>query len=307
MSFVCNILRTEKLTAQQSTSPLDAMINCEQFWTSTVCYTHIMAQEQESTQPMALTLAPQPMALTLAPQQRTQALLLTQTLAALTLTLARTQLHTQLLSSGNEQHKGPTHHWLLVYCNWSTPTPFDSRTFTFYPRCTKGGRPIVSKINSTTYHTSKYLHNVLVQVLPYLGTVVKSTQHALTQLLRAKLPQRCVILCADVTSLYPSIPIAYGLAAVRSVLEKFTAEIKGFPKINIDLTLELLRWVLTNNYFSYMEETYLQLTGTAMGTPLAVMYAIIVLFYLESVVPSPTARPACPGNGGFVPDKKRLL
>lgn len=149
-------------------------------------------------------------------------------------------------------------------------------------KATLAGRPIVSTIDSVTYHTSKYLHNVLAQALPYLGTVVRSTQHALTQLLRTPLPPHCVLLCADVTSLYPSIPIEYGIAAVQSVLERFTAEIRGFPRININFTMDLLQWVLTNNYFTYLDDTYLQLSGTAMGTPLAVMYANIVLFHLET-------------------------
>lgn len=143
------------------------------------------------------------------------------------------------------------------------------------------GRPIVGTINSVTYHTSKYLHNVLAQTLPHLNTVAQSTQHALRRLLTTTAPAGAVLLCADVTSLYPSIPIDYGLRAIREVLTKLSTE-QGTPRINIALTLELLHWVLENNYFSYMDDTYHQLTGTAMGTPTAVMYANIVLFYLES-------------------------
>lgn len=46
--------------------------------------------------------------------------------------------------------------------------------------------------------------------------------------------------------------------------------------------MALLHWTLTNNYLSYLDDIYLQLTGTAMGTPVAVMYANITLAYLES-------------------------
>ena len=48
--------------------------------------------------------------------------------------------------------------------------------------------------------------------------------------------------------------------------------------------MSLLEFVLTNNYITFMDTTYLQLCGTAMGTPIAVMYANIVLFDIEQKV-----------------------
>jgi hypothetical protein len=52
-------------------------------------------------------------------------------------------------------------------------------------------------------------------------------------------------------------------------------------KEEIHLILELLRWVLTNNYIYFEDSIYLQLEGTAMGTPIAVVYSNLVLAYLE--------------------------
>jgi hypothetical protein len=83
-------------------------------------------------------------------------------------------------------------------------------------------------------------------------------------------------LCADVKSLYPSIPIEFGLKATESILKQY-----NFMKEDIHLILELLRWVLTNNYIYFEDSIYLQLEGTAMGTPIAVVYSNIVLAYLE--------------------------
>jgi len=51
--------------------------------------------------------------------------------------------------------------------------------------------------------------------------------------------------------------------------------------INIPLIMALLKWVLTNNYFTFNNTTYRQLTGTAMGTPVAPAYANIVLFWID--------------------------
>jgi hypothetical protein len=58
---------------------------------------------------------------------------------------------------------------------------------------------------------------------------------------------------------------------------------------DIDLVCDLLEWVLKNNYTQFMSTVYHQLTGTAMGTPVAVLYADIVLGYVE--VPCISLRP----------------
>jgi hypothetical protein len=93
------------------------------------------------------------------------------------------------------------------------------------------------------------------------------------------LPPSAVILCADVNSLYPSIPIDYGLAATQRVLADF-----DFDPALLPLVLDLLSWVLRNNFLHFDGQEYHQLSGTAMGTPVAVSYANLVLFYLESPI-----------------------
>ena len=147
------------------------------------------------------------------------------------------------------------------------------------PGLVKKGRPIVSSINSVTYHTSIYLHNILSPIMKYLNTTVESSQEALQRMQNITLTDNSQILCADVTSLYPSIPIDYGLSAVQKMLELVTQ--RQLMKINIALTMDLLKWVLTNNYFTFNNISYKQLTGTAMGTPVAPVYANIVLFWID--------------------------
>jgi hypothetical protein len=50
------------------------------------------------------------------------------------------------------------------------------------------------------------------------------------------------------------------------------------------MILELSNWVLNNMYLRFEDKYYLQTEGTAMGTPFAVVYAIIYLHYHESIV-----------------------
>jgi hypothetical protein len=88
------------------------------------------------------------------------------------------------------------------------------------------------------------------------------------------------IICADVTSLYPSIPINFGLARTRLFLNKTNS----FDRSRIAFIIDLLEWVLKNNYFSFNRIVYRQKDGTAMGTPVAVAYAQIVLTQHDYVI-----------------------
>jgi hypothetical protein len=137
-------------------------------------------------------------------------------------------------------------------------------------------RPIVSCINTSTYYTSKYLDSLLQPIVNKLSSVVQSTQDTLRKLLQLTPQPNYILLSADVRSLYPSIPHEYGLKAVKSVLEWF-----NFDIYKVDFVIDLLHWVLTSNYLTFNEEVYHQISGTAMGTPVAVCYANIVLYYLE--------------------------
>jgi hypothetical protein len=136
------------------------------------------------------------------------------------------------------------------------------------------GRPIVSSINSCTYFASKYLHNYFKKLTLKLCTICRSSLEVLVITHKQKLPLDSFILCADVRSLYPSIPIQFGMQAVEYLLHCY-----NMPEIQFHLAL--LYWVLTNNFFSYDSNYYVQIYGTAMGTPVAVGYANIVMFYIE--------------------------
>ena len=111
---------------------------------------------------------------------------------------------------------------LLQYHDTDTP----SRLSVFYtlPKVHKTlippipGRPIVSSNGTIRYHTSVYLDKELQPVLKLLPTVCTSARHILRDMNDRTYPINSVILCADVTALYPNIPIQLGLATVRSVL-----------------------------------------------------------------------------------------
>lgn len=138
-------------------------------------------------------------------------------------------------------------------------------------------RPIISAPSSVTYHTSKYLSNELLPIAEKLPTVCTSSRQVIRDLYNMKVPTDHIILCADVTSLYPSIPIDFGLASVKHTLQRLNV----FPPDHLNLILDLLSWVLHNNYCIFNGIIYHQRKGTAMGTPVAVSYSNIVLYDIE--------------------------
>ena len=90
-------------------------------------------------------------------------------------------------------------------------------------------------------------------------------------------PQGCYILTADVESLYPSIDTIDGLRLVRQALTTFTP----YSTDRINTTIDLLEFVLTHNYITFGNSHFLQISGTAMGTSVAVSYSCIYLSMLE--------------------------
>ena len=81
------------------------------------------------------------------------------------------------------------------------------------------GRPIASSNSTLTYHASVYLDKELQPVLKRLRTVCASGRSIILHMESFKAPPGSVILCADVTSLYPNIPIDIGIATVRKFLQ----------------------------------------------------------------------------------------
>jgi hypothetical protein len=91
------------------------------------------------------------------------------------------------------------------------------------------------------------------------------------------IPDGSVIFTADVKSLYPSIPIQYGVGAFHYVLSSF----RDMESSQLNFIVDLLKWTLYNNYLEFNGVFYQQIKGTAMGTPCAVAYANIVLYAIE--------------------------
>jgi len=138
------------------------------------------------------------------------------------------------------------------------------------------GRPIASSINTVTLHASKYLDHMLQPYLQFIPSYLQSTQQLILDLHGQGFPVNSVLVSADIEALYPNIPIKEGLLALRAQLE-----LHGMKPTQLNFLLDLAEFVLTNNYITFEDEYYLQKSGTAMGTPFAVVFANLFLAHLE--------------------------
>lgn len=156
------------------------------------------------------------------------------------------------------------------------------------------GRPIVSTINSCTYHASVYVDAKLKPLLKLIPSYIESSQQLIHQLEYLSFPEDCFICCADIESLYPNIPIDVGIIFVTKAIRRLSYSLPGSnvplrdDPNHVEFIIELMTWVLRNNYFKFGDQWFLQLQGTAMGTPLAVPFACLFVGQIEYELFNPT-------------------
>ena len=137
-------------------------------------------------------------------------------------------------------------------------------------------RPICASIGGITYIVSVYLDITLKPVMLQIPSYIMNSAALAKQLEHTTFPADCALLAADVESLYPSIDITRGLDALNDTLHS-----TGMPPANRQRIVLLTRWVLFNNYLEFNGKLYLQICGTAMGTPCAVVFACIFMGTIE--------------------------
>ena len=155
------------------------------------------------------------------------------------------------------------------------------------------GRPIVSSIDTVTYFASKYLDRTLQPIYKRISSYIESSQALIAFLDRWKATNfpDCSLLCADIDSLYPNIPLVEGLQYMKESITHHSSELRllhspvQYDPEQIDLICDLMHFVLHNNYFTFGDNCiFKQINGTAMGTPAAVVFACLFLDTLERKV-----------------------
>ena len=138
-------------------------------------------------------------------------------------------------------------------------------------------RPIVSFCGSLTYQLSKYLTTVLKPLTDESRHKLQSTENFIDAIKTVQVPDDYKLVSFDVKSLFTSIPLQLALDCTETAINNSTIEL---PLPTDDL-MDLLNLCLTSTYFQYNGKHYKQLHGTAMGSPVSVVVAEIVMQNIE--------------------------
>jgi hypothetical protein len=128
-------------------------------------------------------------------------------------------------------------------------------------------RPIVAIRGSITSGLGCWLDQQLQPICKQLPTYLKSS-FVLTDLLTAlpDLPTGARLFTANAISMYTNIDTDHAIDEIRQFLPA--------TKPNKAI-MEAITIIMKNNFFQFGDTSWLQLTGTAMGTPPAPMYATL--------------------------------
>ena len=139
------------------------------------------------------------------------------------------------------------------------------------------GRPIISSNGHPTKRISEFVDYYLKSLVRPLSSYIKDTTHFLLQLEQiGPLPDNAILVTIDVSSSYTNIPHNEGIEACRHFLS--TRQDKTLPTERI---CDLIRMILGMNNFSFNNEHFLQIYGTAMGTRMAPSYANLFMGNFE--------------------------
>jgi len=120
---------------------------------------------------------------------------------------------------------------------------------------------------------SIWLDYKLKELLPYIKSYVKDSTMVIQELKDLTIPKGALIFSADAVSMYTNIETHL---AVESIKNLILAHAKMLPNnFPTSLILETLTIVMNNNIFSFADSYWLQLSVTAMGTPVTCSYATI--------------------------------
>eukprot|EP00745_Piridium_sociabile_P013804 TRINITY_DN2026_c0_g1_i5.p1 TRINITY_DN2026_c0_g1~~TRINITY_DN2026_c0_g1_i5.p1 ORF type:complete len:690 (-),score=105.99 TRINITY_DN2026_c0_g1_i5:520-2589(-) len=172
--------------------------------------------------------------------------------------------------------------------NWALLDTDTVRPHTFYhvPKIHKDalnppGRPIVSGIGGPTEKLSKLVDSWLREIVEGLPSYVKDSTHFLKTIQEWNLKGPFLeahLVTLDVVGLYTNIPHNDIDEAIRAVLDQSDMATHSPPTKTI---IDIVNFVLLNNFFCFEGQTYKQIYGTAMGTPMAPTVANLFMGWLE--------------------------
>ena len=137
-------------------------------------------------------------------------------------------------------------------------------------------RPIVSFVSSPTYGLSKFLASLLKPVVGQSVHHVKNSQQFAEFITSQRLPSTEVLVSFDVVSLFTRVPTSLAVRVSRERLEN-DSTLPQRTSLSVDEISSLLNLCLEATYLMFDGHVYQQVHGTAMGSPVSVIVANLVM------------------------------
>ena len=138
-------------------------------------------------------------------------------------------------------------------------------------------RPIVSFCGSSTYQLSKHLTSILKPLTDESRHKPQSTDNFIGAIKTVQIPDDHKLVSFDVKSLFTSVPLQLALDCTKTTINKSPYQ----SPLPTDDLMDLQHLCLTLTYFRHNDKHYKQLHRTAMGSPVSVVVAEIVMQNIE--------------------------
>jgi hypothetical protein len=146
-------------------------------------------------------------------------------------------------------------------------------------------RPIVSCSGTLLYYLGIWVDDKLQKIAQRQKSYFKSSFELKEDITKMDIPPHATVFTADAVSMYTNIHTETALRVITAYLfenEAWVSELLfGLPILALT---EALRLIMTNNVFRFGDTHWLQLSGTAMGTPPAPPYATLFFAIHEEAI-----------------------
>ena len=141
-------------------------------------------------------------------------------------------------------------------------------------------RPIVSFVSSPTYALSKFLASLLSPIVGLSDSHVRNSQPFAQFITTQNVSDSEVLVSFDVVSLFTRVPTSRAIQVTRDRLMN-DPSLPDRTSLTVDDICSLLQLCLEATYLAFEGKVYRQIHGTAMGSPVSVVVANLVMEDVE--------------------------